>query len=108
MREDHEYSATMLPFLLGGLVGASLTLLLAPQSGREARYAVGRRVRSGVSAARGVKDRIARRGGELLDRSRRAMPAAAEELREGAEDLAAGARGAAERYDLGRTDRTAL
>lgn len=39
MREDSGYStgSIFLSFLLGGIVGAGLALLLAPQSGRETR-----------------------------------------------------------------------
>jgi len=39
MREDNGFSASsvLLAFILGGVVGAGITLLVAPQSGRETR-----------------------------------------------------------------------
>jgi gas vesicle protein len=82
--DEHTYPA-VLSFLLGGLAGASLALLLAPHSGRDTRHAVRRRVRGGVTAARDLKERLARRGSELRDRANRTMSEMAEE----AEDAAA-------------------
>jgi len=42
MREDSGYGAgsVFLSFLLGGIVGAGLAMLLAPQSGRETRQRI--------------------------------------------------------------------
>jgi gas vesicle protein len=42
MREEDGYSAgsMFLSFLLGGVVGAALALLLAPESGRETRHKI--------------------------------------------------------------------
>jgi gas vesicle protein len=42
MREEDGYSAgsVFLSFLLGGVVGAALALLLAPESGRETRHKI--------------------------------------------------------------------
>jgi gas vesicle protein len=55
----------LLSFLIGGIVGASLTCLLAPQSGtalrRRIRRAVERGARTGRAAANGASQRLARR-----------------------------------------------
>jgi len=53
MREENGYSAgsVFLSFLLGGIVGAALALLLAPESGRETR----RRIRDFTDD---VKDKV--------------------------------------------------
>ncbi len=42
MKEDHGYGAgtILLSFLLGGIVGAGIALLFAPQSGRETRHRI--------------------------------------------------------------------
>jgi gas vesicle protein len=42
MREEQGYStgSILLSFLLGGIVGAGVALLLAPQSGRETRHRI--------------------------------------------------------------------
>ena len=103
-----EYPSTVLTFLLGGLAGASLALLLAPQSGRETRHAVGRRVRGGVSAAKDIKDRVARRGGDLRDRASRAMSDLADDARDAAESIDDAVRARAESDEAFRADRTAL
>ncbi len=67
------YPSGVLAFLLGGLAGAGVALLLAPHSGRATRDAVGRRVRDGVDAARGVKERMVGRGRELKEEAGRAI-----------------------------------
>jgi len=53
MREESGYSAgsMFLSFLLGGVVGAALALLLAPQSGRETRTRI-------KDFAEGVKEKV--------------------------------------------------
>jgi len=63
MREDSGYSAgsIFLSFLLGGIVGASLALLLAPQSGRETR----RRIRE---LAEDVKDKTKDYAGDVKEK----------------------------------------
>ncbi len=54
MRENH--GSDFVYFVLGGLTGASLALLLTPRSGRDTREIVASRMRDG--------ERVARRGFE--------------------------------------------
>jgi gas vesicle protein len=42
----------ILGVLIGGAIGAALGLIIAPQSGRETREALGRRVRTAADEAR--------------------------------------------------------
>jgi gas vesicle protein len=67
------YPPNLLTFLLGGLAGASIALLLAPQSGRETRRTVSRRMRSGVDAARDLGSRMVSRGREVGDEASRTL-----------------------------------
>lgn len=60
-----EYAAPMLYFVIGGLVGASAALLLAPQSGRATRDQLGRRLREGADSARELKDQLVQKGEQL-------------------------------------------
>jgi gas vesicle protein len=72
------YPPSLLTFLLGSLAGASLALLFAPQSGRETRQTMSRRVRDGVDAARDLSQRVVHRGRELGDEASRRMSDAIE------------------------------
>lgn len=78
MNDRTTYSSSLLSFLLGSLAGAGLALLFAPQSGRDTRHAVGRRVRSGVDAAKSLGDRVTTRGRELRARAERSLSDALE------------------------------
>ena len=60
-------------FLLGGLVGAGVALLVAPQSGRELRGLLGDKVREGSDRGRLLKDRVVERGRELVDDARQGL-----------------------------------
>ena len=55
----------MVAFLAGGLAGAGLALLLAPQSGRVTRERMGRKLRDSADSARELKGRLVRRGQEI-------------------------------------------
>lgn len=52
MYDRDDSAPSLLSFLIGGIVGASLTCLLAPQSGIALRRRIGARVRSGTRKAR--------------------------------------------------------
>jgi gas vesicle protein len=54
-------------FLLGGLVGAGITLLFAPRSGREIRGLIGDRVRESGVRGRELKERVVQKGRDLVD-----------------------------------------
>lgn len=65
MQERNEYLTWMLFFVAGGLAGAGAALLIAPQSGRDTRGRMGRRLRRAGRSARDLTDRVVRRGEEL-------------------------------------------
>jgi gas vesicle protein len=56
-------------FLAGGLTGAALALLLAPESGEVARERIGRDLRDAADSARHLKDRVVRRIEEIGDQA---------------------------------------
>jgi gas vesicle protein len=80
MNDRTTYFAPMLCFLVGGLAGASVALLLAPQSGRSTREVMRRKLRETDGSARVFKDRIVRRGEEIRDEATRRVSAAASAL----------------------------
>jgi gas vesicle protein len=57
----------LLYFLLGGLTGAAIALLYAPQSGRETRELLGDKIREGAEKGRELKDQLVSRSRELFD-----------------------------------------
>jgi len=80
MNDRATYSAWMLCFLAGGLAGASVALLLAPQSGRATREAMRSKLHETAVSARGLKDRVVHRGEEVRDEAARRVGAAAAAL----------------------------
>ena len=80
MNDRAAYSTCMFSFLAGGLAGASLALLMAPQSGQATREAVRRKIRETDDSARGLKDRVVRRGEAIRDEAGRRVEAAASAL----------------------------
>jgi gas vesicle protein len=81
MNERSDYVTWALFFVTGGLAGAGAALLLAPQSGRDTRGRVARRLRRAGRSARDLTERAVRRGEELAG-------AAARRVEEGAAVLA--------------------
>jgi gas vesicle protein len=67
----------MFCFLAGGITGASLALLLAPQSGRVTRERMRREIGDTADSARELKDRLIRRGQKVRDEARHRMESAA-------------------------------
>jgi hypothetical protein len=57
MFRDESGSSTLVSFLLGGLTGASLAVLLAPRSGEETRQEIGARGRDMVRRGRDLAAR---------------------------------------------------
>ena len=89
MNDRTTYSTRMFYFLAGGLAGATIALLLAPQSGSATRGAMQRKLRETTDSARGLKDRVVRRGEEIQDEATRRVVAAASALSGNSADEAA-------------------
>jgi gas vesicle protein len=53
------YSALTFSFLAGGIAGAAVALLLAPQSGKVTREIMGRKLNDAADSARELKGRMA-------------------------------------------------
>ncbi len=64
-------SRMFVSFLAGGVAGAAIALLLAPQSGDAARERIRRRVRDTADAALDLKERVLERGEEIRDEGAR-------------------------------------
>jgi hypothetical protein len=54
-------------FLVGGIAGAGISLLLAPQSGKATRQLMARKMAGGADSARGLRDRFIDRSEEVWD-----------------------------------------
>jgi gas vesicle protein len=80
MNDRSTYSSWMFCFLAGGLAGAGVALLLAPQSGKATRESMRRELRGTAASARGLKDRVVRRGEEIRDEAVRRVGAVASAL----------------------------
>ncbi|MCM2256820.1 MAG: YtxH domain-containing protein [Vicinamibacteria bacterium] len=80
MNEGRFYSTCLLGFLVGGLAGAGVALLIAPQSGRATRAAMKRSLHDTAASARGLKNRALRRGEGARDEAARRVTAAAAAL----------------------------
>jgi gas vesicle protein len=58
MNQRTEYWTWLSCFLVGSIAGAGAALLLAPESGRETRGRVGRKLRRAARAARDLNHRV--------------------------------------------------
>ena len=74
------YPVLALSFLAGGVAGATVALLLAPQSGRATREIMGHRLTDAADSARGLKDRVLRRSRELREEATDRVAGAASAL----------------------------
>lgn len=66
-RNRTPYSALTFSFLAGGLAGATVALLLAPQSGKATREIMRRKLDDAADSARELKDRAIRRGQQVRE-----------------------------------------
>jgi gas vesicle protein len=67
MNERLPQLSSMLWFIVGGIAGAGITLLLAPQSGKATRQLIARKVNGGADSVRDFRDRVVTRGQEAWD-----------------------------------------
>ena len=71
---------TFFSFMAGGVTGAGLALLLAPQSGHATRGRIGRKVRDTADSALEMTDRLVQRGEEIGDEAARRVQEAGSAL----------------------------
>jgi gas vesicle protein len=67
MNARSSYLLSTLGFLAGGIAGAGIALLLAPQSGKGTRDLMARKLSSGADSVRTLKDRVVTRGEQIWD-----------------------------------------
>jgi gas vesicle protein len=61
------YLSSIVAFLAGGIAGAGVSLLLAPQSGKATRQSMASRLKGSTDSVRQLRDRVVTRGGEAWD-----------------------------------------
>ena len=74
------YPALTFSFLAGGLAGATVALLLAPQAGRVTRQLMRRKLSETADSARELKGRAIRRGQQLREEATHRVEGAASAL----------------------------
>jgi gas vesicle protein len=85
MNERSLYLSSVICFLAGGVAGAGLSLLLAPQSGKATRQMMASRLKGGADSARGFRDRVVTRGEQAWDEAAHRVGEAASALAGGVE-----------------------
>ncbi len=80
MHNRTTYSTWLLGFLAGGIAGAGVALLLAPQSGQATRDGLRRKLHEADEAARDLTGRVVRRSEALRDEAALRVGAAASAL----------------------------
>jgi gas vesicle protein len=108
------YSALTFSFLAGGLAGATVALLLAPQSGKLTRQIMGRKLSDATGSARELKGRMvdklndaADSAHELTDRAIRRGQEIREEATHRVEGAVSALAGKAGQKERGNGDPTA-
>jgi gas vesicle protein len=108
---DASYSALTFSFLAGGIAGATVALLLAPQSGKVTRQIVGRKLNDAADSASELKGRmvdklndVAESAGELKDRTIRRGQEVREEATYRVEKAASALAGKAGQRERGNGD----
>jgi gas vesicle protein len=91
MRDDRDSGASgiILSFLLGGLTGAALAILFAPQSGEETREILEEKIRRSAERGKQLRDRAVAKGREALDEASEYIDKQRETLEKRRERLAA-------------------
>lgn len=74
------YSALVYSFLAGGIAGAAVALLVAPNSGKDTRESIGRKLSDATGAAREMGSRAIRRGHDLREEASHRVEGAASAL----------------------------
>lgn len=80
MNEQSPYLSSMLWFLAGGIAGAGISLVLAPQSGTATREMMTRKLSGSADSVRRLKDRVATRGEGIWDEAAHRVVGAASAL----------------------------
>jgi gas vesicle protein len=76
MAQDH--TGSLVWFVAGAAIGATIALLYAPQSGRDTRRIIGKRTRQGREALADTGRDLVDRGRDLYEKGRRVADDAAE------------------------------
>jgi gas vesicle protein len=85
MNERSPYLTSMLCFVAGGVAGAGLSLLMAPQSGKATRQMMASKLNGSADSVRQLRDRVVTRGEEAWDEAAHRMDGAAVALAGGVE-----------------------
>lgn len=80
MNERSPYLVPLLSFLAGGVAGAGVSLLLAPQSGKATRLLITKKVSDGVGSIGALRDSVVNRGEEAWDEAAERLGGAAAAL----------------------------
>jgi gas vesicle protein len=79
----HDRTSSVLWFVAGAALGATVALLYAPHSGRHTRYLIKQRARQGVDKVGEYSSELAEKGRELYDRGKAVADEAAEMFERG-------------------------
>lgn len=101
---DSAASDVLMAFLIGGVTGAALALLLAPRSGEETREMISdaareaaRRAREAAERGREIGERAVERGRRMVDDAAEAVGRQSDRMAEGLEKAARSAKETRER-----------